>query len=70
MSYLAVDGDEKEWVYESEPELRNPHWDANNKNINMFNYWYSDQNCVELPKGSIEKLIGKNLNCKDGCVKI
>jgi hypothetical protein len=60
MSVLVVDRDGSEWVWNYRP-LRNKHrgrWESP----------YSEEGeyqCVELPNGSIEKLIGKILTWGD-----
>ena len=60
MVYLAVDKDGTEWVWSYCP-LRNKYkgwWEA------PYNDDYVYQ-AIELPKGSIEKLIGKTLTWAD-----
>ena len=48
MAWVAVDENGDEFIYESEP-------------YRLQNYWYMcDNYFVELPKGSVEKLLGKN----------
>ena len=57
MAWLAVDYDGAEWVYEARPfrgETR----------------FKTSFECVELPKGSIKKLIGKELSWKDEPVEL
>lgn len=57
MSYLVVDKDNTEWIWNYKP-LRN-------KFKGCWNRVQPDEdnsyNCVELPKGTIEKLIGWTL---------
>ena len=60
MAYLAVDADGTEWVCSDKPS-REPKWD------NAFypdSVWVSDEQ-VELPHGSIAKLIGRELTWED-----
>lgn len=54
MAYVAVDKDGSEWIFHYEPDrdARTPIW------LNGCNY-------VELPKGSIAKLIGRELTWDD-----
>ena len=61
MACLAVDKDGTEWVWSYRP-LRNKYrgvWDAT---YNDDDYSYRS---IELPKGSIEKLIGRILTWAD-----
>ena len=59
--YLTVDKDGTECIFKTCPI----------RNVNGAGYWTletthdPDQDNVELPKGSIEKLIGKKLTWKD-----
>jgi hypothetical protein len=57
MAWLAVDGDDfSEWIYEVAP-CRGE----------LFNHWVTDANeyAIELPKGSIKRLIGRELTWED-----
>ena len=61
MAYLVVDKDGSEWIWNYKP-LRNKLrgcWDRVQPDED-----YSYQ-CVELPKGTIEKLIGQQRSWKD-----
>lgn len=63
--WLAVNKDGTEYIFEGEPE-RSPTWeDSENRT-----YWgcyddYSNRGYIELPKGSIEKLLGRKLTWDD-----
>lgn len=57
MAYLAVDKDGDEWVYEEYPERH-------------YSVWDSYTHRVELPKGSIAKLIGRELTWEDEPVEL
>lgn len=58
MAWLAVDLDRKEYVYEYTPKR-------------MINHWYvSYGECCHLPKGSIKKLIGRELTWEDEPVEL
>jgi hypothetical protein len=60
MVWLAVDKNEQEWVFNSIPaRFRNQVW-----RDPMFGYE------MQLPQGSIEKLIGRKLNWEDEPVEI
>lgn len=61
MALLVVDGrDNSEWIYEYKPER-----------ASIGDFWYDcGGNCVELPKGSIKKLIGRELNWSDEPVEL
>lgn len=52
MAYIAVDEDGDEWIYEEYPERHQYVWDSYNPR-------------VKLPRGTIFKLIGKELTWKD-----
>lgn len=56
MTWLCVDKDGSEWVFDGLPMRGETGWYMD----------YEATSCVELPKGSIEKLIGRKLTwrCK------
>jgi hypothetical protein len=54
MAKLAIDKDEHEWIYERD----------DSRNDGTFFNW------IELPSGSIEKLIGRKLTLKDDPVEL
>lgn len=54
MAYVAVDKDESEWIHDEYPE----------REI-YDDYWISNGDSVELPKGTIKKLIGRTLTWND-----
>lgn len=56
MAWLAVDKNEEEYVYRYKPR--------------RYGVRFDDETFVELPKGSIEKLIGKPLTWADEPVEI
>ena len=60
MVWLAVDKDSDETIYEEKPFR------------NIDRYWASNEDTlyIILPKGSIEKLIGKTLTWEDEPVEI
>ena len=60
MAWLAVDKDGAEYIYDGEPQYCDPIWLTGT----------DGQNMVRLPKGSIEKLIGKTMSWKDDTVEI
>lgn len=84
MRYLAVDSDGTEWIfnYEIERHFGNAVHDSNqllcyedlknNKKdfwtMKPQKNWCSYANRIELPKGSIKKLIGKKLSWSDDAV--
>lgn len=63
MAWLAVDDDNKEYVYDKKPvrakDSKGCYWDVLN------DCWY-----IELPKGSIKKLIGRDLTWEDEAVEL
>ena len=61
MSYLVVDKGNTEWIWNYKP-LRNKFkgcWDRVQPDED------NSYNCVELPKGTIKKLIGREMNWAD-----
>jgi hypothetical protein len=59
MPYLAADENEKLHIYQNKP-LRSTHG----------GFWWSVGHFIELSRGSIEKLIGKELTWADEPVEI
>ena len=58
MAWVAVDENGDEFIYRSEP-------------YRLQNYLYMcDNYFVELPKGSVEKLLGRKLSWKDEPVEL
>lgn len=58
MAWLVKDGrDNTEWIFEYKPERAS-------------DFWYDTGDCVELPKGSIKKLIGRDLTWDDDPVEL
>ena len=56
MAFLAVDKNETEFIYDGKPFRKyDDEWGIDN----------SDANYVQLPKGSIAKLIGRELTWSD-----
>lgn len=65
MAWLAVDKDKEEYIYSSKPKRAE------------YGFWVKDMylkksigDRVELPKGSIKKLLGRKLNWEDEPVEI
>lgn len=61
MSWVAVDKNGDEYVYSWEP-----HRDCH-KGLEL---WMADGDCVELPQGSIKKLIGREMSWSDEPVEL
>lgn len=57
MAWLATDDDKREWIYNSEPYRDDDEWNE-------------DDYYIELPKGTIKKLIGKDLTWDDEPIEI
>ena len=60
MSHIAVDKNNDEWIFDGIPKRQN-------------NEWYPNpivDEYISLPKGSIEKLIGKKLTWEDEPVEL
>lgn len=66
MTYLAVDENGTEWIYDCEveriPLLDGSYWGP----VNEVDY----PNYVKLPNGTIEKLIGRKMYWKDEPIQI
>lgn len=58
MAWLAVDKDNSEYIYKERPTR---YLDA---------YWYNDYGYVQIPYGSIERLIGRKLTWDDEPAKL
>lgn len=65
MAYVACDKDGTEWVYEDKP-TRESNSDCHFCNNNIWSAFEQ----IELPKGSIRKLIGKDLTWEDEPVEL
>jgi len=63
MSYLAVDKDNEEWIYDNKPLRDNEYLRFQPQNE-------FDDNFIHLKKGSIEKLIGKKITWQDEPVEL
>ena len=59
MAYVAVDKDGTNVIYGDKPKRKDSHW-----------LWLCGEETVYLPKGSIEKLIGKKLTWEDEPVEL
>ena len=57
MAWAAVDYDDAEWIYRMQPFRREIRFKTNSE-------------CMELPKGSIKKLIGRELSWEDEPVEL
>lgn len=62
MAFVAVDKDRSEWIYEAKPTRQsyNDVWRCEGELDSM----------IELPKGSIRKLIGRELTWEDEPVEL
>lgn len=63
MAYLCVDPDESEWITQVEPDRINR---------DDWKLWsvYLGADKIKLPKGSIRKLIGRDLTWEDEPVEL
>lgn len=64
MAWLAVDKNGTEKVFQNEPDRNTNYWYINRDSVFAYNSY------VFLPKGSIEKLIGRTLTWEDDPVEI
>ncbi|MBD5173823.1 MAG: fructan hydrolase [Bacteroidales bacterium] len=62
MAYLAVDKDGAEWIYDASPTRR--------KKTEEWSCEWPEDGQIELPKGSIAKLIGRELTWEDEPVEL
>ena len=60
MAFVATDKDRAEWIYESKPTRESDYWRCEGELDSM----------IELPKGSIRKLIGRELTWEDEPVEL
>ena len=66
MAWVAVDKDGTEWICEDKP-LREPLFDDG---YTFDSAWVAGSDQVQLPKGSIFKLIGRELTWNDNPVEL
>lgn len=57
MAWLAVDADGSEYVYRNCPNR-------------LTDTWMEDEDLVELPKGAIKRLTGKDLTWNDEPIEV
>ena len=60
MAWVAVDKDRRECIYQFRPKIRNNQFIP----LHEYSMW------MTLPKGSIKKLIGRDLTWKDEPVEL
>ena len=66
MAQLAVDEDGGEYIYEIKPlKSTYGYWKPQ-----LYEYEDMASSCIELPKGSIKKLIGRELSWSDEPVEL
>jgi len=73
MAWLAKDDDGTEGIYRLKPQIIDGEWSDAHWNDDVFIRCDEDRifdSCIVLPKGSIEKLIGKDLTFEDGPIEI
>lgn len=58
MAWIACDENSEEWIFEEEPIRANDYWEP------------ISESCIALSKGSIKKLIGKELTWEDEPVEL
>lgn len=63
MAWLAVDKDGQEAIYQEKPVRNDDYWEP-------FRCCLSDTDYVYVPKGTIAKLIGKDLTWDDASVEL
>lgn len=65
MAWLAVDKNEDEYIYRNKPSKRGSFW-----NDCIYCDYVEFSTDIKLPKGSIKKLIGRDLTWEDEPVEI
>lgn len=64
MAYLVVDRCGTEKIFQDEPIRKSVYWNHNENSV------FIRTDCVCLPNGSIEKLIGKKMSWEDEPIEI
>lgn len=64
--WLAVDKNGDEYVYQEKPVREKSLWDT----VKVIEGEYNDTDCVELPKGTIKRMLGKELTWEDDCIEL
>ena len=59
MAWLAADENGEEWIYSDEPQK-----------VGNYYYYCKLGDNIQLPKGSIKKLVGRELTFKDEPVEL
>jgi len=59
MAWLAVDEDKEEWIYSHIPNRNKTVW-----------FPQDEDNFISIPRGTIEKIIGKKMIWKDEPIQI
>lgn len=67
MAWLAVDRECKEWIFSNKPQRLSSTGEWIDEVFEDYIRFITD---VELPKGSIKKLIGRDLSWKDEPVEL
>ena len=69
MAWVAVDKEGRECIYQFRPKRGNDQFLPKRRNI-PFIPLYEYSMWITLPKGSIKKLIGRDITWKDGPIKL
>lgn len=65
MAYVAVNKDNNEVIFATYPKRFENHWVDD-----FFEHEFDTNDVIFLPKGSIKKLIGRELTWEDDCVEL
>lgn len=68
MAHVAVEKDGKEWIFSGSPRRIDKLYDG--KRADLWVCHRVLDSCIELPKGSIKKLIGRTLTWDDEPVEL
>ena len=69
MAWVAVDKDGRECIYQFRPKRGNDQF-CPKRRSNQFTPWFEYSMWMALPKGSIKKLIGRDLTWQDEPIKV
>lgn len=70
MAYLCVDNDGTELMFKSEPHRHSGFWEDNYYKLRDNEGEYYEDSSIELPKGTIYKIIGQNLTWLDEPIQL
>ena len=66
MAYVSVTTSGKEYLHDTKPTRKTTEWD----NINSTMWYNHTGHSIKLPKGSIKKLIGREITFNEGPINL